>query len=67
MITYLILTAIANVLLSYFLLNIEKEQNTSTYVNTRGAWRFYILSAALGPAVIPILFCVIIYVLFIEK
>ena len=67
MIFYLILSAIANALLSYYLLNIVEEENTNKYVLNRGAWRFYILSALLGPIVIPILLGIIIYVMFIEK
>ena len=67
MLTYIILSGIANVLLSYFLLNSVHEENATKYVLNRGAWRFYILSALLGWAVMPILLGVIIYVMFFEK
>ena len=67
MLAYLILSAIASVLLSYYLVNIANEENTNEFVYRKGEWKFYALSALLGPAIIPIVFGAIIYVLFIEK
>ena len=67
MLIYIILSSIASVILSYYLLNIANEENTNDFVYHKGAWKFYALSALLGPAIIPIVFGAIIYVLFIEK
>ena len=67
MLTYIILSAIASVILSYYLLNIANEEHSNNYVYCKGAWKFYIISALLGPVIIPIVFGAIIYVLFIEK
>ncbi len=55
MIKYFLLTALANVILSYYLLNIAQTPNTVKYAQKFGALEFYIVSAVIGCVVIPIM------------
>ena len=67
MLTYIILSGLINVLFCYYLLNDVHQKATTDFVEKRGAWRFYLLAAITGCAVIPIYIGIIIYVLFFEK
>ena len=67
MLAYILITAIINVIFCWYLLNFVEQEKAVDYVKNRGAWRFYILAAITGCAVIPIYVAIIIYVLFIEK
>jgi hypothetical protein len=67
MLTYIIITAIINVIFCWYLLNAAEQEKAVDFVKNRGVWRFYILAAITGCAVIPIYVAIIIYVLFIEK
>ena len=67
MIAYILLTAIANVFLSYYLLNADEPNGAYEYADKKGLLRFYIVSALFGPAIIPIVAAYVIYVMLIKK
>lgn len=67
MIEYFLLTALANVILSYYLLNIAEAPNATEYAQKFGALEFYIVSAVIGCAVIPIMIISIIRHLLTRK
>lgn len=67
MLAYILISGIINVIFCNYLLNTAKQENAVDFVKNKGTWRFYILAAITGCAVIPIYVAIIIYVLFIEK
>ena len=67
MLTYILISAIINVIFCNYLLNTAEQEKVVDFVKDRGAWRFYILAALTGCVVIPIYVGIIFYVLFIEK
>ncbi|MBQ8635309.1 hypothetical protein IJ425_04055 [bacterium] len=67
MLVYILISGIINVIFCWYLLNVAQQEKVVDFVQARGAWRYYILAAITGCAVIPIYICIIFYVLFIEK
>lgn len=67
MIEYFLLTALASVIFSYILLNSIKLESANEYVNNKGVWRFYIVSALIGWFIIPLLTTIVLWKLFFDK
>jgi hypothetical protein len=67
MLTYILISAIINVIFCNYLLNTAEQEKAVDFVKNKGIWRFYTLAALTGCVVIPIYVAIIIYVLFIEK
>ena len=67
MLIYFFLTALANVLLNYYLLNTIEDSRALTFAQKKGAFAFYLVSALIGFIMIPIYMAIAVYVLFIEK
>ena len=64
---YFILTALANVILNYIILNEYKHQSFITYAENKGALKFYLVSALTGWFAIPIIFIYTIKKLYMRK
>ena len=66
LITYIILTGIANLFINCWLLHIIEEPRTRDFAINHGAIQFYIITFCIGCAMIPVL---IIYVIgnFLKK
>ena len=64
MITYFVLTAIANILINYYLLNIVEDSRATDVVNRRGVFYSYVISALAGCVIVPLImftvFCALI-------
>ena len=67
MLTYILITAIINVIFCRYLLNDIQQEQVVACANNKGIFVFYLLAALTGCAVIPIYVAMIFYVLFIEK
>lgn len=67
MLTYILISAIINVIFCWYLLNDIQQEQAVACAKNKGVLTFYLLAAITGCAVIPIYICIIFYVLFIEK
>lgn len=67
MLTYILITAIINVIFCWYLLNTAEQEQAVACAKNKGVLTFYLLAAITGCAVIPIYVAIIIYVMFIEK
>ena len=66
MLIYFILTALANILFSYYLLNITETKGAKDFVSSYGKFRFYLVSALIGWFIVP-LFLIVIFSELNEK
>ena len=67
MLTYILISAIINVVFCNYLLNDIQQEQAVACAKNKGVLTFYLLAAITGCVVIPIYVGVIFYVLFIEK
>ena len=64
---YFILTAIANMVLNYYLLHIVEETNARNFANKYGLIHFYFVTILTGWIVIPIVIITIFLALISKK
>ena len=67
MLEYFLLTALANLILSYYLLHIVKESSATTFANRWGVLHFYIVTILTGWFVIPLVMFSIVCALITKK